>query len=91
MTTESQFSETLEDFIKNRVPQISKKILREYCIKDQQSEAGQQNQNLAENRIGEVNRSTNAMMDRTGTPTNLWHMHAVCSFSAEPFSSKEVR
>ena len=51
-----------------------KKILREYCIKDQQSEAGQQNQNLAESRIGEMKISTNVMMDRTGTPTDLWYL-----------------
>ena len=85
MTTESQFAETLQDFIrkwgapdilmsdnaKSEISKTVKKILREYCVKSQQSEAGQQNQNLAENCIGEIKRSTNVMMDRTGTPNDL--------------------
>ena len=88
MSSESQFSETLQDFIrkwgapdvlmsdnaKSETGKKVKKILREYCIKDQQSEAHQQNQNLAESRIGEIKRSTNIMMDRTGTPDDLWYL-----------------
>ena len=85
MTTESYFTETLQDFIRkwgapdilmsdnarSETSKTVKKILREYCIKSQQSEAGQQNQNLAENCIGKIKRSINVMMDRTGTVGRL--------------------
>ena len=88
MATESQFAETLQDFIRkwgapdilmsdnarSETSKTVKKILREYFIKSQQSEAGQQNQNLAENCIGKIKRSTNVMMDRTGTPNDLWYL-----------------
>ena len=71
MTTESQFADTLQDFIRkwgapdilmsdnarSETSRTVKKILREYCVKSQQSEAGQQNQNLAESRFGEIKRS----------------------------------
>ena len=85
MTTESQMEDTLQDFIrkwgapdilmsdnaKSETGKKVKKILREYTIKDQQSEAGQQNQNPAERRIGEIKRTTNVMLDRTGSPENM--------------------
>ena len=59
MTAESQMEDTLQDFIrkwgapdilmsdnaKSETGKKVKEILREYTIKDQQSEAGQQNQN----------------------------------------------
>ena len=47
--------------------------MREYSIKDRQSETGQQNQNLAVNKIGHMKRTSNAFIDRTDTPEFLWY------------------
>ena len=82
MTSESQMSQTLQDFIRqhgapdllmsdNANTQIGKKvaeILRNYHIADHQSEPHYQNQNPAERRIQDIKKTTNAIMDRTGTP-----------------------
>ena len=47
-------------------------LLRLYCVKDGQSEPHQQNQNYAEQKIGQVKRMVNGIMDRTGTPAIYW-------------------
>jgi hypothetical protein len=41
-------------------------------IKDHQSEPYYQNQNYAERRIQEIKRFCNTIMDRTGTPPEMW-------------------
>ena len=88
MKSETQMPETLQDFIRewgamqglksdNAKAQLSAKvldILRMYNIKDMQSEAYQQNQNYAENRIGYVKATVNILLDRTGSPANLWYL-----------------
>jgi len=88
MKSETQMPETLQDFIRqwgamqglksdNAKAQLSAKvldILRMYNIKDMQSEAYQQNQNYAENRIGYVKATVNILLDRTGSPSNLWYL-----------------
>ena len=88
MKRETQMPETLQDFIRqwgamqglksdNAKAQLSEKvldILRMYNIKDMQSEAYQQNQNFAENRIGYVKATVNILLDRTGSPANLWYL-----------------
>jgi hypothetical protein len=83
MQLESQMAETLEDYIRqvgapnvlfsdNAKAQIGAKvrnILRHCTIDEQQSEPHDQHQNYAERRIQEVfHLTTNAIMDRTGTP-----------------------
>jgi hypothetical protein len=48
-------------------------ILRMYCIgRHHKSEPLQQNQNPAERCIQDIKRTTNNVMDRTGTPASLW-------------------
>ncbi len=88
MTTESQMAETLQDFIrkwgapdallsdnaKSEISKNVKRILREYGIKDMQTEPHHPNQNLAERRIQDVKNLTNTLMDRTGTPPHLWYL-----------------
>ena len=49
-----------------------KDLLRYYVIGDWHSEPYQQNQNPAERRINTVKRTTNTVMDRTGSPPNTW-------------------
>ena len=59
----------------NAKTQIGKKvaeILRNYHIADHQSEPHYQNQNPAERRIQDIKKTTNAIMDRTGTPAKFW-------------------
>ena len=72
MTSESQMSQTLQDFIRrhgapdvlmsdNAKTQIGKKvteILRNYHIADHQSEPYYQNQNSAERRIQEIKKTS---------------------------------
>jgi hypothetical protein len=86
MQTDKQFVNTLEDNIRRRgAPtrllsdraqvEISKKaqdILRTFVIGDWQSEPHQQHQNPAERRYQDVKRTTNTVMDRTGSPANTW-------------------
>ena len=86
MQLESQMPETLQDFIRdvgapnllisdNSKVQIGAKtrsLLRYFEIKDHQSEPHYQNQNYAERRIQEIKRFCNTIMDRTGTPPELW-------------------
>ena len=86
MTSESQFAETLEDFFidvgiprkivsdnaKAKTLGRAKDLYRLYNVKTHQSEPHQQNQNFAENRIGQVKRHTDALMDRTHTPAQWW-------------------
>ena len=82
MTSETQMSTTLMDFIRrhgapdvlvsdNAKSEIGKKvqdILRNYCIADYQSEPHYQNQNSAQRRIQDIKNTVNNVMDRTGTP-----------------------
>jgi hypothetical protein len=86
MTSESQVPGTFEDFIRdvgapqklvsdNAKSETGKRmtdLLRLYCVKDGQSEPHQQNQNYAEQKIGQVKRMVNGIMDRTGTPAVYW-------------------
>ena len=86
MTSESQVPGTFEDFIRdvgapkklvsdNAKSETGKRmidLLRLYCVKDGQSEPHQQNQNYAEQKIGQVKRMVNGIMDRTGTPSVYW-------------------
>ena len=86
MSSETQIYKTVQDFIRyygaprnlfsdNAKAEIATKvqdILRHYCIGHYRSEPHQQNQNPAERRIQEVKKHTNILLDRTGTPPNLW-------------------
>ena len=86
MKHESEMPETLLDYVReigapysllsdNAKSETSRKvkdILRKYCIKDMQTEPMHPNQNPAERRIQEVKKTTVLIMDRTGTPNNLW-------------------
>ena len=84
--TEKDFPATLEDNVRQRgamdklVSDRAKStfsrraldFLRYYCIDQWQSEPYHQNQNFAENRINDVKRITNILLDRTGTPAHVW-------------------
>jgi hypothetical protein len=86
MKTEKQFVNTLQDIIRQRgAPtklisdsaqvEISgkvKDILRYLFIEDWQSEPHHQNQNPAERRYQDLKRVTNRLLDRTGSPPELW-------------------
>ena len=86
MREESDMPETLEEFIRkvgamrglfsdNAKSEMSRKvkdIQRMYCIDDAQSEPHYQNQNKCERRIQDLKRTTNNIMDRTGTPAGYW-------------------
>ena len=81
-------SDTLQDFIrkwgapdallsdnaKTQISQNVKRILREYGIKNQQTEPHHPNQNPAERRIQDVKNLSNTIMDRTNTPNELWYL-----------------
>ena len=59
----------------NAWEQTSKKvleILRNYNIIKHNSEAGHQNQNPGERRLQDAKRTTQTLMDRTGTPAASW-------------------
>ena len=86
LTSENDFPGALEDNARERgamdslvsdgakafQSRRSVDFLPYYCIKYWQSEPHHQNQNFAENRINDVKRLTNTLMDRTGTPPKLW-------------------
>ena len=86
MKSDGEFPSTLMDFIraygamkglfsdnaKALTSHAVKDIMRQYCIMDYQSEPMTQWQNRAERRIQYVKRMTTTLMDRTGTPGNLW-------------------
>ena len=86
MSRETEMPATLQDFIQKRgAPDLLfsdcakaetsnavNDILRQYTIKDHQSEPYHQNQNPAEHRIQDIKHTTNAIMDRTGTPAGYW-------------------
>ena len=86
MSNETQVYKTLSDFIRfygapkclfsdNAKSEICTKvqdILRHYTIGHYRSEPYQQNQNPAERRIQDIKRHTNVLMDRTGTPPEMW-------------------
>jgi hypothetical protein len=86
MQLESQMPGTLQDFIcevgapnciisDNSKVQIGAKVhslLHYSTIKDHQSEPYYQNQKYAERRIQEIKRFCNTIMDRTGTPLEMW-------------------
>ena len=88
MKSDSEFVNTLEDTIRQRGAmdilisdsaqvEISKKvldILRAYRIDDHQSEPHHQHQNFAERRYQTVKRYVNTIMDRTGSPPELWFL-----------------
>ena len=88
MQTESQMADTLYDLIreygaptalfsdnaKSETSNAVKDILRQYNIKDMQSEPHHPNQNPAERRIGTIKRTTNHVMSRTDSPKDLWFM-----------------
>ena len=86
MSSESQVHMALQDFIRfygapknlfsdNAKSQIGLKvqeILRHFTIGHYKSEPHQQNQNPAERRIQDIKRHTNVLLDRTGSPAELW-------------------
>ena len=86
MKTSKQFVNTLEDNIRDRGAmnrlisdsaqvEISNKvqdILRSLFIKSWQSEPYYQHQNLSERRFQTVKRTTNTVLDRTGSPPSVW-------------------
>jgi len=86
MRSETEMAGTLEDFIRtygapnslfsdNAKAQIGRavqEILRMYAIHDFQCEPHHQHQNFAERRIQEVKKIANNLLDRTGSPANLW-------------------
>ena len=88
MKTENKMKDTLQDLIrkwgaphsllsdnaKAEVSQAVKDILRAYNIKDLQTEPHHPNQNLAEQRIQEVKKLVNGILDHTGAPECLWHL-----------------
>ena len=49
-------------------------ILRNYVIKDWQSEPHHQHQNAAERRYQDAKRMANTLLDRTGAPPSLWFL-----------------
>ena len=49
-------------------------ILRNYIIKDWQSEPHQQHQNAAERRYQDAKRLANTLLDHTGAPPALWFL-----------------
>src|SRR5574339_96692 len=88
MKTDKQFVHVLQDNIRRRGAmsklisdraqvEISNKvhdILRNYIIKDWQSEPHQQHQNAAERRYQDVKRIANTLLDCTGAPPSLWFL-----------------
>ena len=86
MADETQVFKAVQDFIRyygapkalfsdNAKSEIANKvqdILRHYTIGHYRSEPNQQNQNPAERRIQDIKRHTNTLMDRTGTPADMW-------------------
>ena len=86
MKTEQQMPGALMDFIrkwgagtglfsdnaKAETSNAVRDILRQYNMRDLQSEPHQQNQNPAERRIQEVKSVTNTLLDRSGAPETLW-------------------
>ena len=59
----------------NAWEQTSSKVLEILCncnIINHNSEAGHQNQNPGERRMQDVKRTSQTLMDRTGTPAALW-------------------
>ena len=88
LKSESQFPGALEDNVRQRgamdtltsdrakstYSNRTLDFLCYYCIGQWQSEPYHQNQNFAEDRIDDVKRNTNTLMDRTGTPADLWFL-----------------
>ena len=88
MKTESEMKDTLQDLIrkwgarhsllsdnaKSEVSQTVKDILQVYNIKDLQTEPHHPNQNPTEQRIQEVKKLVNWILDHTGAPECLWHL-----------------
>ena len=88
MTRESQFSTTLEEYIrkwgamsalksdngKAESSKMVKLILQKYAIKSYYSEPYMQHQNRAERRIQDVKSFTLTLLDRTGSPSNIWYL-----------------
>ena len=88
MKTDQQFVNVLQDNIRRRGAmsklisdqaqvEISNKvqdILRNYLIKDWQSEPHYQHQNAAERRYQDAKRMANTLLDRTGAPASLWFL-----------------
>ena len=86
--TDKQFVNVLQDNIRRRGAmsklisdraqvEISNKvqdILRNYIIKDWQSEPHCQHQNAAERRYQDAKRLANTLLDRTGAPPSLWFL-----------------
>jgi len=86
MSSETQVYQTLSDFIRyygaprslfsdNAKSELSTKvqdILHHFAVAHYQSEPHHQHQNPAECRIQDIKRHTNILMDRTGTPPELW-------------------
>ena len=86
MRRENNIAGTLEDFIrhhgapnalfsdnaKSQIGRAVQEILRMYAIKDFQCEPHHQHQNFAERRIQEVKKLSNTLLDRSGSPPNLW-------------------
>src|SRR5687767_10593842 len=88
MKTDKQFVHVLQDNIRRRGAmskliseraqvEISNKvqdILRNYIIKDWQSEPHHQNQNAAEQQYQDAKHLANTLLDRTGAPPSLWFL-----------------
>ena len=86
MSSETQLPKTVQDFVRfygaprnlfsdNAKSLLSfeiKDILRNYTIGHLRSEPYQQNQNPAERRIQDVKKHTNILLDRTGSPAEMW-------------------
>ena len=84
--TESQFVQTLQDVIRDRgaptklisdraqveISNKAKDILRHLHIQDWQSEAHHQHQNHCERSYNDIKHTANRLLDRTGSPPNLW-------------------
>ena len=67
----------LSDNAKTEVQEAVQEWLRTYHIYSWTSEPHQQNQNPAEQRIGEVKRTSNMLMDRTNTASEDWYLCTV--------------
>ena len=67
-------SSLLLDSAKSETSHVVKDILRQYGIKDMQSEANHQHQNYAERKIQEVKNTCNIIMNRVNAPNHLWFL-----------------
>ena len=67
-------SKLISDRAQVEISNIVQDILRNYLIKDWQSEPHNQHQNPAERRYQDAKRMANTLLDKTGAPPSLWFL-----------------